>query len=130
MVQGLLYGEGVHLAAHAFSGFECIFKKMPGNSDCQRISHGLALGFAIFIPRRQGQRDPYGASINQKLDIYRVCMPGGNGDNQRLINTVDLLLGPAIEGVEVAIHGNKTIPISPEKRQFADHDFAAKKFTG
>jgi hypothetical protein len=32
--------------------------------------------------------------------------------------------------VEVAIHGNKTIPISPEKRQFADHDFAAKKFTG
>src|SRR6185312_17404581 len=84
----------------------------------------------IFIPRRQGQRDPYGASINQKLDIYRVCMPGGNGDNQRLINTVDLLLGPAIEGVEIAIHGNKTIPISPEKRQFADHDFAAKKFTG
>jgi hypothetical protein len=32
---------------------------------------------------------------------------------------VDLLLGPAIEGMKVAIHGNKTISIAGRTPQFS-----------
>jgi hypothetical protein len=117
MLQGLRHGERIHLASHAFSGFECGLQKMPGDGDGERVSDDLGGVFLIFIPRHQRQSDPDRPSINQKLDVHGIGMPGGHGDNQRLINAVDLLLGPAIEGMKVAIHGNKTISTASGERQ-------------
>jgi hypothetical protein len=52
---------------------------------------------------RQGY--PYGVAVREKLDIHGIRVAGSNGDDQRFVNAVDLFLGPAVGGMEIAIHG-------------------------
>jgi hypothetical protein len=54
---------------------------------------------------RQG--DPDGASVDKELDINGIGVAGGYGNDQRLVNAMDLFFGPAVAGVEIAIHGCK-----------------------
>src|SRR5437764_1711349 len=82
---------------------------MTGNGNRERVGDGLRVALLIFIPCGQRQSYPNRAAVDQKLNIHCVSMASGNGNNQGLVDAVDLLLGPAIEGLKVAIHGSKTI---------------------
>src|SRR2546423_11416890 len=92
---------------------------MSSNGNRERVGHYLACSFLIFVPCHQRKSYPDWAPINQELYVDGIGMARGNGDYQGLINAMDLLLGPAIKGMEIAIHGSKTISIVAEKPQFA-----------
>ena len=108
VLKGLGDGERVHFLTSAFAGFERPFQIVPGDGDGQRIGNQLPLAVLVFDPRGTGQRHPHGAAIDQKLDIDRVGVPGGDGHDQSLIEAMDLLLAPTIDGVEIFVH-KKTI---------------------
>lgn len=81
---------------------------MPGNFNGQRIGNHLAGTIFVLDPSRVWKSNPDGAPIGQKLDIDRIGVARRNGDNQSLIDTVDLFLGPAIKRVKIVVH-KKTI---------------------
>src|SRR5712692_3473227 len=58
----------------------------------------------VFDPGRVRQGDPDGTSVDQELDVHRIGMAGGDGHYQGLVETVYLLLGPAVGGGEVSEH--------------------------
>ena len=58
-------------------------------------------------------------AVNQELYVDGIGVARGYGDDQRLIDAMDLLLGPAIKGMKVAIHGSKTISIDGRTPQFS-----------
>jgi hypothetical protein len=47
--------------------------------------------------------------VHQKLDIHGIGVSRGNRHDQSLINTMHAFLGPAVNGVEVLIHGNRKL---------------------
>ena len=100
----------------AFSRLQSPFQIVAGDSDGQRISDELALAVLVFHPGRAWERDPHRPAGNQKLDIDCVGVARGDGHNQRLINTVHFLFGPAIDSVKIFVH-KKTIadPAAPGK---------------
>ena len=55
------------------------------------------------------QYDPNWTAIDQEFDVNRVGVPGGDSNNNRLINAVDFFFCPSVAGVEVFVHTFKTI---------------------
>ena len=108
MLQSLGYGERIHLLGSAFTGFQRPLQIVPGDFDGQRIGDDLAFPILVLHPGGTGERDLHRPPIDQKLDIHRIRVPGGDSYNQGLINAVHFLLGPAVNGVKVLIH-TKTI---------------------
>lgn len=82
---------------------------MPGDLDGERIGNHLPGAILILHPCRMGENDPDRTPIRQKLDVNRIGVARGNGNDQRLINAVDLFLAPAVESVEIVVHLKKTI---------------------
>src|SRR5262249_19341192 len=72
----------------------------------QCVSNSLARALFVFVPSGKWQRHPDWTSIYQELDVRGIGVPRSHGDNQRLIDAVDLLFRPAVVSVEVAIHGS------------------------
>src|SRR6202035_6056359 len=73
--------------------------------DSQRISDELAGALLVLHPGRMRQRHPDSSSVNQKLYVDSIGVPCGNGDDQRLIDAMNWLLGPAVGGGEILKHG-------------------------
>ena len=96
VIQRLLDGERVHLTPQPFSGFERRFQVVPGDFNRQRVGNGFASLAFVFNPCWSGKRHPDSPAIDEKLDVYRVGMTGGDGHNQRLINTVHFFFCPAV----------------------------------
>src|SRR6266536_2127617 len=111
MLQSLIHRERIHFPPHTFSGFQGSLKEMPANLYGEKIGDSFPGAPLVFVPRGQRQRDPDRPAIHEELNIYRIGMACGDSNDQRLIQAVDLLLGPAVEGVEIAIHESKTISI-------------------
>src|SRR5205814_9698162 len=104
MCKGLVNGQRVHLFSHALASLQRRFQIMPGNLNGEGIRNRAPSSLLVFHPGRMRQSHPHGAAIDKEFDVDRVSMAGRNGDNQGLINTVHLLLGPAVGGVEVLVH--------------------------
>jgi hypothetical protein len=51
---------------------------------------------------RQG--DPNGFSIDEKLDVNGIRVARGDGNDQRLVNAMNLFLSPAVGCDEVSKH--------------------------
>src|SRR6266568_2602678 len=117
MVQSLVHSERIHFPPHTFSGFQGSLQEMPGNLYGEKIGDSFPGAPLVFVPCGQRQRDPDRPAIHEELNIHRIGMASGNGNDQRLIQAVNLLLGPAVEGVEIAIHEFKTISIRMKWRQ-------------
>jgi hypothetical protein len=105
VVESLLNREGVHLATKAFARLEGLLQIMAGDFDGERIGDHLASLILVFDPGGMRQRDPDGAAVDQEFYVDGIGVAGGDGDDQRLINAVHILVGPAVGGVEVLIHG-------------------------
>ncbi len=103
--QRLLDGKRVHIPAQAFASLQRGFQIMPGNLDGERIRDRLARAVLVLHPRRMRQRDPHSSSVDQKLDVDSVSMPRSNSNDQRLIDTVNRLLSPAVRSSEILKHG-------------------------
>jgi hypothetical protein len=50
------------------------------------------------------QRNPYRPSAGKKLYVHGVSVPGRNGHDQGLVNTMESLSGPAVGSVKVLVH--------------------------
>src|SRR5919109_1517722 len=87
---------------------------MPGNLNGEGISNRAPSSLLVFHPGRMRERHPHGAAIDKELDVDRISMAGRNGHNQGLINTVHLLLGPAVGGVKLLVHRD-ILNISPRQ---------------
>ena len=105
---GMAWGIATVVLLLAYgTGFERGLQIVPGNFHRELVRNHLAGAFLVFHPRGMRQRHPYGAPVHQKLDVNGVSVARSNGNNQRLVNTVHVVLGPAVYGVEVLIHGCK-----------------------
>src|SRR5262249_12299228 len=86
-----------------------VFQIAPGDLHGQRIRH-LASGL-LFVghPESAGQRDPDWALAGKKLNVNRIGVPRGDGDDHRLVATANRLLRPALDCGEVVIHPEKRL---------------------
>ena len=102
-----VHRQGIHLPAQSFAGGERSFQIMSRNFNRQLICDELARAFLVLDPRGMRKRYPDFASIDQKLNVDRVGVPRRNGHNQRLVDAVYRLLGPAVGGGEILEHPPK-----------------------
>src|SRR6266576_3773850 len=109
MVKSLRDSQRIHLACHTLPRLKRRFKIVPGNFDGEGIGNHLAGTLLIFHPRRMRQGHPYWTPVNQELDIHSICVSRGNGHDESLVNAMHTFLRPAIDGVEVLIHGNRKL---------------------
>ena len=104
MVESLLNGEGIHFSPCSFAGFEDGLQVVTGDLNRQRIGNYPAGTFLILNPRWMRQGDPEGPPIYQELDVHGVGMARGNGYDECLVDAVNFLLGPAVDGREITEH--------------------------
>src|ERR1700722_18989355 len=104
MGQRLGDGQRIHLPAYAFTGFEGRFQVVSGDFHSQGIGNGPTRLLLVFDPGRVRQRHPNLAPINQKLDVDGVGVARSDGDNQGLVDAMNRLASPAVEGGEVVEH--------------------------
>jgi len=105
--KSLRHRERIHFLSDAFTRFERGFKIMSGDLDGQRVGDDFARAIPVFDPGWQRQSNPYRSALNKEFDVHRIGMAGSDGNNQRLINAVNFLLRPAIDGMEVSIHAQE-----------------------
>src|ERR1700729_2928340 len=82
---------------------------MPGNLDGERIGNGLVSTILVLDPGGKGQGHPHRAAVDHKLYIHGIGMASGHRNDEGLIKTVNIFLGPAVTCVKILIHGKKTI---------------------
>jgi len=107
--QGFLNGEGVHLAADPFAGFDGPLQVVSGDLDGQGIVHGSASALVVFDPSGMRQSNPGGLAVSQEFDVHGIGVASGNGHDQGLVGAVDLFPGPAVSGAKIGVHGDTTI---------------------
>jgi hypothetical protein len=56
-----------------------------------------------------GQGHPHWTPVHQELDIHGIGVSRGNGHDQSLVNAMHAFLRPAVDGVEVLVHGNRKL---------------------
>jgi hypothetical protein len=116
MSQCFLDRKRVHLAAQTFAGPQSGLQIMPSNFHGERIRNGFAGALLVLHPGGVGQRHPDGSSVDQKLDIDGIGVPRGDGDDERLVDAVNLLLRPTIGGGEISKHGYRNYNGGDEAR--------------
>src|SRR3954447_11443050 len=90
VVEGVIDGEGIHFAPR-LTGLDGPFEVMAGDLDREGIGNYMASPFVVFHPGRMGQRDPDRLSIGKELDINRIGVASGNGNNESLIRAMNFL---------------------------------------
>src|SRR5690242_6912368 len=98
----------MHFAAAILSRLDGLFKEVPGDFNGQRIRNDPARTAVVLNPGRMRQCDPHRLAIDEKFNVDGVGMSSSNGHNESLIQTMDLLPGPAVNGMEVCVHGKLT----------------------
>ena len=104
VLQGLSDGQRIHFAAAALAGLQRSFQVMTGNFDGQGIGNSPAGALLVFHPGRHRQSDPDRLAVYKELDVRSIGMPRGDGYDQLLLNAVDLLFSPTIDGEEIVVH--------------------------
>lgn len=105
MRERFLHRQGVHLPSMLVGSiFNGSFQEMSGGLDGQRIGKSPASALLVLHPSWMRQRNPYGTAAGQKFYVNGVSVAGGYSNDQGLINTMELLSGPAVYGVEVVVH--------------------------
>src|SRR2546428_407880 len=92
---------------------------MSGNLNRQRISYRPPGSLLVLHPGRMRQRHPNRPPVYQEFNIDCIRMAGCDRHNQRLVNTVHLLFGPAVSGVKILVHSDIS-NISP--REMPSHE--------
>ena len=96
--------ERIHLAAAVFAGFNRPFQVVAGDLDSERIGDDLACALVVLDPRGMRHSDPHGTAVGQELYVNGVGVTRGNGNDECLINAVDLFTGPAVVNAKVSVH--------------------------
>src|SRR5579871_3503620 len=109
VLQGFLHGQRVHVTADAFARLQRSLEVMAGDFYGERVGNVSAGALFVFHPRGMRQRDPNPAPVNQKLVVDGVSVAGGDGDDLRLIDAVDLFSRPAVRYGEILKHSIETI---------------------
>jgi hypothetical protein len=78
---------------------------MPGDLDGERIRDRPSSALFILDPSGMGEGHRNSSAIDQELNIDGVGVTRRDGNDQRLIDAVNRLPGPAIDGSEVSKHG-------------------------
>jgi len=108
MPQRFLHCQRIHFSPQAFSGLTRSFQIVASDLHGQRIRNDTPGALLIFPPGGMRQSYPNRPAVHQKLDVDGVGMARSNGYNECLIDAVQVALAPAIDNMEVLIHG-KTI---------------------
>lgn len=97
--------QGVHLPSMLVGSiFNGGFQEMSGGLDGQWIGKRPASAMLVLHPSWMRQRNPNRTPAGQKFYVNGVSVAGGHSNDQGLINTMELLPGPAVYGVEVVVH--------------------------
>src|SRR5260370_1205501 len=84
MLQRLVHGKGVHLASHAFAGFERSLQEMSGNLDGQRVDNcrlsAERCTMRLFSGEDQIQASRPGFLWRQPGHISTVLLPSSRTD--------------------------------------------------
>lgn len=105
MSERFIHRQRVHLSSVLIrAGFNRRLQEVPGNLDGQRIGNHPAGALLVLHPCWMRQRNPNGTPAGKKLYVNSVGVPRRNGDDQGLVDTVELFSGPAVGGVKVLIH--------------------------
>src|SRR2546426_9152234 len=119
MCERLLNRQRIHLSSYTLARFQRSFQVVSGNLNRQRIGYRTPGSLLVLHPGRMRQRHPNRPPVYQEFNIDRISMAGCNRHNQRLVNTVHLLFGPAIGGVKILVHSDIS-NISP--REMPSHE--------
>src|SRR5262249_41996838 len=104
MGHGLRDSERVHLAGAVETRFDGLLQIMPGDLHGQRVSDHVSGALLELDPGWVRQGDPDWASADQELDVHRVGMAGGDGDDDGLELHMDFVAGPAIADSKIVVH--------------------------
>jgi hypothetical protein len=108
MHESFVYCQRVHLTAMLIRPvLNGRFQVMSRSLDSQRIGDGATGALLVLHPCWMRQRNPNGASADQKFYVNSVSVPRGYCHDQSLIHTVKPLPSPAVYSVEVLIHNLK-----------------------
>src|SRR5438270_3389711 len=80
----------------------------------QWIGDDPAGALVVLHPGWMRQSHPHRTPAHKKLHIDGIRMPGGDGHDQGLVNTMQLLPGPAVGSVKVVVHASKNIAEQPQ----------------
>src|SRR4051812_12570433 len=110
MSERFIHRQSVHLPSMLIrAGLDGCFQVMPGCLDRQRVGYHPAGAPVVLHPCWMRQSNPYWPPARKKLHVDRIGVPGGDGNNQCLVNTMQLLSGPAVGGVKIIVHASKNI---------------------
>lgn len=117
VVQGLGKGQGVHLATVFFAILDGRLQKMPGDLYCQRIGDDLAGATVVLAPGSMWQSDPNRAALDEKFDVHRIGMAGGDGGHDGLEHAMHVLAAPVVLGPKIVVHNVESVVHSGGERQ-------------
>lgn len=105
MSERLIHRKRIHFPAMLIGArLDGCLQKMSGSLRSQRIRNYPPCALVVFHPCWMRQSDPYRTPADKKLYVNGIRVAGGNGDNQGLINAMQLLSGPAVGSVKVLVH--------------------------
>jgi hypothetical protein len=80
---------------------------VPRDLNCQGIGNHFP-GFGLIVnPCAMRDRNPDWPAVGEEFDIDGIRVAGGNGNYDRLVGAVNLLIRPAVCGFEVIVHAEK-----------------------
>ena len=104
MREGLLDGERIHVLSKAVAVFKRGLQKMASDFDGESVSEHLAGAIVVFHPGGKRKRDPDRMTVGEEFQIDGIGVARGDGNDERLVDAMDFLFRPAIEGLEVLVH--------------------------
>src|SRR5258708_3255822 len=105
MHKGFIHRKGVHLPpVLVVSSLNGRFQVMTSNLDGKRISDDSPGLFVVLHPGWMRHSDPHGMAVHDKFDVDGIRVARSYSYNERLIEAVEFLGGPAVGCVKVFVH--------------------------
>src|SRR6266404_1845053 len=105
MRERFLYRKRVHLPSMLIRArLNGCLQKVSSGLYGQGIGNSTACAFVVFNPGWMRQSNPHRTSAGQKFYVHGVSVPGCNGNDQGLVNTMQLLPSPAVGSVKIIVH--------------------------
>ena len=110
-----------HVAPGIFAALDELFQVASGNLYGHWVCDDLpGVTSAVFRPCSVRQSEPHAAIIYVELDVNGIGVASRDRHHQGLIDAVNLLLGPALNGVKILVHVATRIAEAGGKGQTAD----------
>src|ERR1700694_1386841 len=108
MGKGFVHRKRVHFAPVLIvAGLNRRLQVMAGKLNRKRVCDNASRPFVVLHPGWMRHRNPYWMSVNNEFDVYGIRMAGSYGHNQCLIQAMEFMSGPAVDGVKVFVHSCK-----------------------